>query len=104
MPSQIEFSVMGRDGHLSLNWDPTLPADVERARKMFNDLKAKGYVFFTVVDGQTKLAKDFDADIATLRAEPGEAADGAGEAEPDKKGKKPKKKPSVVAAPKVTGG
>lgn len=102
MPSQIEFSVMGREGHLSLNWDPTLPADVERARKMFNDLKAKGYIFFTVVDGDTKVAKDFDADIATLRAEPGEEpASEAGEAKPKKQGKK---KLSVVAAPKVTGG
>lgn len=102
MPSQIEFSVMGREGHLSLNWDPTLPADVERARKMFNDLKAKGYIFFTVVDGATKVAKNFDADIATLRAEPGEEpAAEASEAKPKKQGKK---KPSVVAAPRVTGG
>ncbi len=45
-----QISVLGREGDTRLMWDKTKPAEVEAARAMFNDLKAKGYLAFSVVE------------------------------------------------------
>lgn len=44
-----EMSVLNRTGDFKVIWDSDQPAEVEQARKTFNDLKTKGYAAFKVV-------------------------------------------------------
>lgn len=43
------IEVLDASGHLSLTWNPNDPADVARARKEVENLKAAGYGFFRVL-------------------------------------------------------
>jgi hypothetical protein len=43
-----EMSIMGAAGDTKVTWDRNLRTDVENARRMFRDLKAKGYAAFNV--------------------------------------------------------
>lgn len=45
-----EIAVLGRAGDTRLTWDKSKQDEVAAARKMFDDLKAKGYMAFTVVE------------------------------------------------------
>lgn len=43
------IEVLDQSGHLSLRWDPAVPAEVARAREDAARLKAAGYSFFAVL-------------------------------------------------------
>ena len=45
-----QISVLGKEGDTRLIWDKTKPAEVQAAREMFDSLKAKGYLAFSVVE------------------------------------------------------
>lgn len=49
-----ELAIMGRQGDLPVAWDKTKPEQVETARRMFKDLRAKGYLAFTVNKEQAR--------------------------------------------------
>lgn len=59
-----QLQVMDGSGHLTLSWDPSDPATVERAKAEFDRLKAAGYAFFATptsphpVEGLTDEALD----------------------------------------------
>ncbi len=66
-----ELSVMGQRGDVRLSWDKSKPDEVEAAKKMFDDLKAKGCLAFKVVPwfgtrGQQIDAFDVNADRIIL--------------------------------------
>lgn len=85
-----KLSVMGVDGHLSFSWDPESEAEVEKAAKMFDDLKGKGYSFWVVKDGERgRQIKHFRDDAGQIMTEV------LGEM---------KKAKETVAVPKVKGG
>jgi len=42
--------VMGQIGDVKVEWDATNEDEVDSVRKQFDDLKAKGYLFFAVHD------------------------------------------------------
>jgi hypothetical protein len=43
-----ELAVMGRQGDLKVIWDRTKADEVEHARKTFDDMRAKGYLAYSV--------------------------------------------------------
>lgn len=43
-----EMAVMGKEGDTKLIWDSDEDAEVENARRSFNDLKKKGFAAFSV--------------------------------------------------------
>lgn len=45
---QSEIAIMGRDGDTKLIWDRRNPDEVDNARRTFTDLRAKGYLAFSV--------------------------------------------------------
>ena len=46
MGAMNEFKVLDPTGHTSTTWDTARPDDVERARRVFNDLMKRGYRAF----------------------------------------------------------
>lgn len=42
------MAVLNAEGDTKYAWDPKNPAEVEAAREHFNNLKAKGFMFFKV--------------------------------------------------------
>lgn len=49
-----ELCVMNHTGDLKLVWNSQNTGEVEEARKMFNDMKAKGYLAYKVQGGGDK--------------------------------------------------
>jgi hypothetical protein len=45
-----EIAVLGRQGDTRLMWDKSKPDEVRAARKMFDDLRGKGYLAFSVIE------------------------------------------------------
>lgn len=45
-PEACEMRIMGKPGDTKVIWDPSRPAEVDAARKQFNELRRKGYVAF----------------------------------------------------------
>lgn len=43
-----ELSVMGRQGDVKVTWDKTNAKDVVAARKVFDELRGKGYLAFKI--------------------------------------------------------
>lgn len=43
-----EMSILDATGDTKLIWSPSNPDEVENARRTFNDLKAKGYLAYSV--------------------------------------------------------
>lgn len=48
------MAVMGREGDVKQLWDPANPDEVAVARKVFDDLKKKGFVAYTVEGAKGK--------------------------------------------------
>jgi hypothetical protein len=66
---QGEISVLDHHGDTKLMWDSERPDEVAAARKLFDDLKAKGYAAFKVEGKEgTKgeILKKFDPDIERI--------------------------------------
>lgn len=45
------IEVLNGSGHLSLTWDPSNPEEVAKAKEEVEALKAAGYTFFEVAEG-----------------------------------------------------
>lgn len=48
-----QLLILNHTGHAHHIWDPSRPAEVEAARAMFDSLRAKGYVAYTVKEDHT---------------------------------------------------
>ena len=48
------LNILDSSGHVRIEWDPNNPKDVEDAKKTIQDLKSKGYAFFSVLGDPTK--------------------------------------------------
>lgn len=66
------------DGDLPVRWDPRNEKQTEEARRMFADLKAKGYAFFEVAEGKGRKSakageqvREFDPKAGEILARPG---------------------------------
>lgn len=57
-----DLRVLGREGDLKTVWDVDKPAEVEAAKKTFNELKTKGYLAYAVQEGGAKGIRLFDFD------------------------------------------
>jgi hypothetical protein len=57
-----QLRVMGRGGDARIVWDPANAEEVKTARKMFDDLRAKGYNAYAVKtkDARGEIVKTFD--------------------------------------------
>ncbi len=52
MPTNT-LHIMDHTGDVKVTWDPAIPAEVDHARKQFNDAKAKGFAGFEMTsDGK----------------------------------------------------
>jgi len=63
-----ELTVLDHTGDTKLVWDSAQDDEIEAARKMFNDLKKKGYAAFSVTKKGDKgeLLKAFDPDAERI--------------------------------------
>lgn len=63
-----ELRVMGGEGDTRLTWDPNQPAEVEHVRRMFEDMRAKGYNAYSVREQgeQGEVVTTFDPAAARL--------------------------------------
>lgn len=43
-----EFTVLDPNGHTTTMWDPQSPAEVERARRVFDEMRRRGYRAFRI--------------------------------------------------------
>lgn len=53
------------DGDVQLTWDKSKPDEVEKARKVFNDLKSKGYQAFGG-DRLNSILSSFDPNVSRI--------------------------------------
>lgn len=100
------LSVMSaKEGHLTLDWDPDVPDDVERAKKAFVDLKAKGYRFWLMTEkgNQGKVIRSFKGEHGRLIFDVAEKDEATGEEKTTEVEPREKKR-EVVAANPVRGG
>ncbi|HEV2432352.1 MAG TPA: hypothetical protein VGT43_12660 [Burkholderiales bacterium] len=51
MGAMNEFKVLDPNGHTRTSWDTSNPEEVERARRIFNDLMNRGYRAFRMNGG-----------------------------------------------------
>lgn len=51
MGAMNEFKVLDPNGHTRTSWDTSDPEEVERARRIFNDLMNRGYRAFRMDAG-----------------------------------------------------
>lgn len=97
---QDSIEVLGREGHLSLTWDPTNPEDVERAREEVNRLKEAGYSFFAVLQAEEgKELEQGDGSLVVRRIDD-PLSPPPEEASIEKKKKPPNSKPPMEKKPK----
>lgn len=65
-----EIAVLGRSGDTRLMWDKSKPAEVEAAKKMFDELRGKGYMAFSVIEkavgDKGEQVHSFDADAEKI--------------------------------------
>lgn len=63
-----ELRVMGQSGDTKLTWDPDKPDEVEHVRRMFVDMRAKGYNAYAVKEKgeQGELVREFDPSAAKI--------------------------------------
>ncbi len=45
-----QIAILGKPGDTRLMWDKTKPDEVRVARRMFDDLRGKGYLAFSVIE------------------------------------------------------
>ena len=43
-----EFTVLDPNGHTTTMWDPQSPAEVDRARRVFDEMRRRGYRAFRI--------------------------------------------------------
>lgn len=58
-----EMATMGRQGDTKMTWDANNPDEVDAARKTFKELRAKGYLAYSV-------KKDGDKDVQITEFDP----------------------------------
>jgi hypothetical protein len=63
-----ELIVLDHTGDTKLIWDPDKPSEVEAAKKMFDDMKAKGYIAYKVNRNGDKgeVIRNFDKDAEKM--------------------------------------
>jgi len=63
-----EMRTMGSSGDTKLLWDSDQVAEVDNARRTFNDLRARGYTAFAVKKGGEKgsQVREFDPEAESL--------------------------------------
>jgi hypothetical protein len=63
-----DMRVMGREGDARIMWDPSKPVEVEHARRMFDDMRAKGYNAYSVKEKGDKgeVVRTFDPKAAKV--------------------------------------
>jgi hypothetical protein len=63
-----ELRTMGRQGDTKLMWDAGVDAEVDAARRTFDDLRKKGYLGFAVKKNGDKgtQIREFDADAEKI--------------------------------------
>jgi hypothetical protein len=66
------MSVLDQTGDTKTIWDKNNPVEVESARKTFNDLKAKGYIAYTVKDDGKKgeILVNFNSELERIILSP----------------------------------
>lgn len=67
-----ELAVMDRTGDTKTVWDPGNEAEVENAKKQFNDLRKKGFAIYSVDKAGDKnvIIHTFDPNAAKMIAVP----------------------------------
>lgn len=111
-----ELSVLNcTAGDIRIKFDKENQVDVERAKRMIQDMLRRGYILAVEVKGKTIIAKDFDAEhgeyiVAEGALYPGTDADNT-EPEPEpfpKRGKRrrgvPMKTAKATGVPPTAGG
>jgi hypothetical protein len=97
------------EGHMEIRYDKESPEDVERTRKIINDMINRGYaIFVETKDGKTRRVKRFDVrnDAYIVEDVPEEAKVNApkkvkeGEWEPVDDGRKKKRRTREVKVPR----
>lgn len=63
-----ELAVMGRSGDTKIIWDSEQEAEVDNARRTFDDLRAKGYAAFAVGrrGEKAEMVREFDQNAEKL--------------------------------------
>lgn len=67
--AMAEMSIMSHEGDTKILWDKTVPAEVENAKRTFDDLRASGYLAFKVEgkDGRKgEVIRKFDPEAERL--------------------------------------
>lgn len=62
MPNTCQANTLGQTGDTKIIWDKNKPSEVAAAKKLFDELKSKGYLAFSVKNNGDKdtLLKDWD--------------------------------------------
>lgn len=70
---QGEMCVLDATGDTKLIWNPDNPDEVENARRTFKDLRAKGYLAYSVKKSGDKgeVITEFDASLEKIILAPG---------------------------------
>lgn len=63
-----ELKTLNHEGDAVTRWDPNRPDEVEVARAMFDSLKKKGYLAYTVTDGDARgeVIRSFDPALGKI--------------------------------------
>lgn len=63
-----EMRVMGPEGDTSLTWDPDNEGEVEAARRMFDTLRGKGYLAYSMEAGgqRGEVIRTFDREAERM--------------------------------------
>jgi hypothetical protein len=66
--NQHVMNVLDRSGHMRVEWSPTVPAEVDNARDIFDNMTEQGYQAFRVegADRQGARIKEFDPTAAKI--------------------------------------
>ena len=68
-----EMAILGRNGDTKIIWDSDQDAEVENARRTFDELRGKGYLAFRVRDDDAAKGdqiREFDADAEKMILSP----------------------------------
>jgi hypothetical protein len=70
MAMACTLEVLNADGHLTLNWDPDNPDEVQKAKAEFEALKAAGFAFFREDREVRRLGRSGALDVKAGEAPP----------------------------------
>ena len=60
MGAMNEFRILDPNGHARTAWDPQSPVEVEKARRLFDELMKRGYRAFRMNDDGERPGRAFD--------------------------------------------